>query len=240
MTQLTAQEILDILNAPPETSTSLQTLPGTDMIAVPTSSQPTEPQPSTSGQGQFPAGTPPLPIPLPSILKHAHDLLKKHKASKVKPHTEPTEEPSASRETGKKEEDVEYIVEDDDNDDVVDEDESQYVKKRCGKPVPVKLQNPKRFYCECGKSYTHASDLNRHKLEECGQTGRKHWVYPKCPKKFMRRQLCREHYYKVHKKKEPYKCEVCDKMFFHNPNYTEHKKTHPEHSFSKNVRDDGL
>ena len=33
MTQLTAQEILDILNAPPETPTSLQTLPGTDMIA---------------------------------------------------------------------------------------------------------------------------------------------------------------------------------------------------------------
>ena len=117
MTQLTAQEILNILNAPPETSTSLQTLPGTDMIAVPTSSQPTEPQPSTSGQGQFPAGTPPLPIPPPSILKHTHDLLKKHEASKVKPHTEPTEEPSASRESSKKEEDVEYIVEDDDNED---------------------------------------------------------------------------------------------------------------------------
>ena len=51
MTQLITQEILDILNAPPETSTSPQTLPGTDMIAVPTTSQPTEPQPSTSGQG---------------------------------------------------------------------------------------------------------------------------------------------------------------------------------------------
>ena len=107
-------------------------------------------------------------------------------------HTEPTEEPSASRESSKKEEDVEYIVEDDDNedddddndnDDVVDEDKPQYVKKRCGKPVPVELQNPKRFYCKCGRSYTHASDLNRHKLEECGQTGRKHWVCPKCPKR---------------------------------------------------------
>ena len=111
MTQLTAQEILNILNAPPETSTSPQTLPGTDMIALSTSSQPTEPQTSTSGQGQFPTGTPPLPISLPSILKHAHDLLKKHEASKVKPHTQPTEEPSASRESSKKEEDVEYIVE---------------------------------------------------------------------------------------------------------------------------------
>ena len=169
MTQLTTQEILNILNAPPDTSTSLQTLPGTGMIAVPTSSQPTEPQPSTSGQGQFPAGTPPLPIPLPRILEHAHDLLKKHEACKVKPHTEPTKEPSASRESSKKEEDVEYIVEDEDDDDdndddVLDEDESQYVKKRHGKPVTVELQNPKRFYCECGRSYTCTSDLNRHKL----------------------------------------------------------------------------
>ena len=128
---------------------------------------------------------------------------------------------------------------DNDDDDVVDEDKPQYVKKRCGKLVPLKLQNPKRFYCQCGKSYTHASDLNRHRLEECGQTGRKHWVCPKCPKKFMRRQLHREHYYKVHEKKEPYECEVCNKKFFHNPNYTEHKKTHPEHSFSKKVWDDG-
>ena len=153
MTQLTAQEILNILNAPPETSTSLQTFPGTDMIAVPTRSQPTEPQPSTSGEGQFLTGTPPLPIPPPSILEHVNDLLKKHKASKVKPHREPTEEPSASGESSKKEEDVEYIVEEDDNeddddddddndDDVLDEDKPQYVKKRCGKPVPVELQNP--------------------------------------------------------------------------------------------------
>ena len=125
MTQLTAQEILNILNAPPETSTSLQTLPGTDMIVVPTSSQPTEPQPSTSGQGQFPAGTPPIPIPTPSILKHAHDLLKKHKASKVKPHTAPTEEPSASGESSKKDKDVEYIVEDDDNEDDDNDDDEQ-------------------------------------------------------------------------------------------------------------------
>ena len=38
---------------------------------------------------------------------------------------------------------------------------------------------------------------------------------------------------RIHEKKEPYECEVCHKKFFHNPNYTEHKKTHPEHSFSK-------
>ena len=138
MTQLTAQEILDILNAPPETPSSLQTLPGTHMIAVPTSAEPTEPQPSTSGQGQFSTGTPALPIPPPSILEHTHDLLKKHKASKVKPLTEPSEEPSASGESSKKDEDLEYIVdddyEDDDNDDdVQDEDKPQYVKKRHGK-----------------------------------------------------------------------------------------------------------
>ena len=130
--------------------------------------------------------------------------------------------------------------EDDDNDDDgLDEDKPQYVKKRCGKPVPVELQNPKRFYCECGRSYTHASDLNRHKLEECDQTGRKHWICPKCPKNFMRRQSCREHYYKIHEKKEPYECEVCHKKFFHNPNYTEHKKTHPE-QFLQKVWDDGF
>ena len=60
--------------------------------------------------------------------------------SKVKACTKPTEEPSTSAQPSKKDEDIEYIVEDDDaeddgdddgndDDDVVDEDELQYLKK---------------------------------------------------------------------------------------------------------------
>ena len=63
-------------------------------------------------------------------------------------------------------------------------------------------------------------------------------VCPSCPAKLIRCQSCREHYYKVHLKKEPYECKVCKMKFFHNPNYTEHKKEHPEHTFSKKVWDD--
>ena len=54
--------------APPQTPTLLQSLPGIDMIPIPTTSQVTDPQPGTSGQGQFPAGTPQLPIPPPVFL----------------------------------------------------------------------------------------------------------------------------------------------------------------------------
>ena len=37
-----------------------------------------------------------------------------------------------------------------------------------------------------------------------------------------------------------YECKVCDKKFFYNPNYIEHKKENPEHTFSKKVWDDNL
>ena len=129
---------------------------------------------------------------------------------------------------------------DDDEDDGQDQGKKKYTKKQSGKPVIPHLQNPKRSYCECGKSYSCGSDLKRHTLEECGKMGRKQWVCPQCSAKFYRCQSCREHYYKVHIRKEPYKCKVCDKKFFHNPNYTEHKKEHPKHTFSKKVWDDDL
>ena len=58
---------------------------------------------------------------------------------------------------------------DDDNDDGQDQPKKKYIKKAPGKPVPLHLQNLKRSYCECGRSYSHGSDLKRHKLEECGE-----------------------------------------------------------------------
>ena len=126
---------------------------------------------------------------------------------------------------------------DDDNDNGQDQGKKKHIKKAPGKPVPLHLQNLKRSYCECGRSYLRGSDLKRHKLKECGKTGR---VCPNCQAKFMRCQSCREHYYEVHLKKESYKCEVCNMKFFHNPHYTEHKKEHPKHTFSKKVWDDNL
>ena len=96
MTQLSTDEILQILNTHPQPPTSATTLPGTDMIPVPLTSLPTDPQPGTSAQGMFSSTTPQLPVPPPSILEHAHDLLKKHKASKCQPPKEPVVEPSRS------------------------------------------------------------------------------------------------------------------------------------------------
>ena len=62
---------------------------------------------------------------------------------------------------------------DDDDDDGQDQPKKKYIKKAPGKPVPLHLQNPKRSYCECGRSYSCGSDIKRHQLEECGKTGKK-------------------------------------------------------------------
>ena len=66
------EDILQILNVPPQPPTSVATLPGTDMIPVPLTSLPTDPQPGTSGQGLFSSVTSPLPVPPPNILEYAH------------------------------------------------------------------------------------------------------------------------------------------------------------------------
>ena len=66
------------------------------MIAVLLVSQSTHPQAGTSAQGMFSGATPQLSVAPPSILKHAHDLLKKHKASINLPPKEPVVETSGS------------------------------------------------------------------------------------------------------------------------------------------------
>ena len=82
MTQLSAEDILQILNAPPQPPTSAATLPGTDMILIPMTSVASNSQPGTSAQGVFSTTEPQLPVPPPGILQHAHDLLKRHEACK--------------------------------------------------------------------------------------------------------------------------------------------------------------
>ena len=78
-------------------------------------------------------------MPPPNILEYAHDLLKKHKASKSQPPKEPAVEPSGSGESSKKEEEIEVIDDDDDDDsegdgnddddDGQDQGKKKYVKK---------------------------------------------------------------------------------------------------------------
>ena len=113
MTQLSAEDILQILNAPPQPPTSGATLPGTDMIPVPMTSLPSNPQPGTSAQGVFSATEPQLPVLPPGIPQHVHDL-KRHKVSKSQAKEEPVVEPFGSGKSSKKEEDMEVIDNDDD------------------------------------------------------------------------------------------------------------------------------
>ena len=115
MTQLSAEDILQILNAPPQSPTSLTSLPGTDMIPVPMTSLPSNPQPGASAQGIFSATDPQLPVPPPGLLQHAQDLLKRHKALKSHIVQQPIVQPSGLGESRKEEkEDMEVIDDDDD------------------------------------------------------------------------------------------------------------------------------
>ena len=159
MTQLSAEDILQILNAPPQPPTSLTSLPGTDMIPVPMTSLPSNPQPGTSVQGVSSATDPQLPVPPPGLLKHAQDLLKRHKASKSHIEEQPIAQPFGLGKSRKEEEEMEVIDDDDDyvhsddgddddDDDKGDDDEDdgqdqgkkkKYIKKQYGKPVPQHL-----------------------------------------------------------------------------------------------------
>ena len=148
MTQLSTEDILQILNTPPQPPTSLASLPGTDMIPVPLTSVPSNPQPGTSAQGLFSATDPQLPVPPPGLLQHAQNLLKRHEALKSQPVQQPIAQPSRSGESRKKEEeDMEVIDDDDDynegddgngNDDGnegdgQDQQKKKYIKKQHGK-----------------------------------------------------------------------------------------------------------
>ena len=77
--ELSQQDITHILNPQQQKPTSLQTLPGTDMVPVPSTSQkqvvdvtPSDTQPSTSQQHDFGPDAPQLPIAPPGILTHTH------------------------------------------------------------------------------------------------------------------------------------------------------------------------
>ena len=164
MPELSQQDISEILNPPAQNPTLLQSLPGTTMIPVSSTSQippnsaglqfpgkaqmgqvSTDPQPSTSGQGHFPPRTPALPVPPASILEHAQDLLKKHTSTKLNPPKEPTPQLSTSHKPTQKDEQIDVI-----NDHNEEQEKPEYVTQKPGKPIPLQLQNPKRFYCECG------------------------------------------------------------------------------------------
>ena len=191
MTQLSAEDILQILNAPSQPPTSLTSLPGTDMIPVPVISLPSNPQPGTSAQGVFSATDPQLPVPPPGVLEHAQDLLKRHEALKSHIVKQPIAQPSGLGKSRKEEEEEMEVIDDDDNyvqpDDGDDNDDNEdegdddeddgqdqgkkkkYIKKQHGKPVPPHLQNLKRSYCECGKSYSCGSDLKGTSLKNVGK-----------------------------------------------------------------------
>ena len=114
MTQLSAKDILQILNAPPQPPTTLTSLPGTDMIPVPVTSLPSNPQPGTSAQSVFSTADPPLPVPPPGLLQHAQDLLKRHEASKSHTEEQAIAQPFGSATSRKEEEEEMEVIDDDD------------------------------------------------------------------------------------------------------------------------------
>ena len=199
LTQLSAQDIMNIVNVPKTPSK----LPGTQMTAVPSTSEdpstskepdiqhitPTQPKPGSSQQPDFTLPAPELPKTSPSILEYAQTLLKKHAPNVIKP-KEATAAPSKAPKLDDNEEEIQIIDDDDNNDEQQTEctEKPKYVTRSHVKAIPPQLQNPKRSYCECSRSYTRASNLKCHKLD-CGKTPRYPFVCPQCPSKYMLRTI---------------------------------------------------
>ena len=61
-----------------------------------------------------------------------------------------------------------------------------------------------------------------------------------CDSKFLQKVSLREHIWQIHKKEEPYVCDVCNIKFFRGPTFTAHKSLHPGYTFPQKVWDDDL
>ena len=92
-------------------------------------------------------------------------------------------------------------------------------------PVPLELQDPKRFYCKnCHGNYATKDELTRHEQKVCGKEIAE-YICDACDKTYYWPNPLREHYYKQHVKVIMYHCPRCNKPFSYSSKLSVHLRT---------------
>ena len=94
-------------------------------------------------------------------------------------------------------------------------------------PVPEKLRNPAKFYCEkCPCFYTRPDELARHKKRNCLKEDPEYFCNV-CHRGFFYEKTVREHYYHEHTDIVLWHCKKCNEGFHYKSNRSKHRHACP-------------
>ena len=94
-------------------------------------------------------------------------------------------------------------------------------------PVPEKLRNPVKFYCEkCPCFYTRPDELARHKKRNCLKEDPEYFCNV-CHRGFFYENTVREHYYHEHTDIVLWHCKKCNEGFHYKSNRSKHRHACP-------------
>ena len=94
-------------------------------------------------------------------------------------------------------------------------------------PVPERLRDPRRKYCEqCPANYSRKDQLTHHENFNCLHNV-KDFICDECEKEYFSDTTLMEHYGKVHLKKFLYFCKKCNQGFHHKSNRSSHRNACP-------------
>ena len=94
-------------------------------------------------------------------------------------------------------------------------------------PVPEKLRNPAKFYCEkCPCFYTRPDELARHKKRNCLKEDPEYFCNV-CHRGFFYENTVREHYYHEHTDIVLWHCKKCNEGFHYKSNRSKHRHACP-------------